>query len=107
MRASRPEITEKPTLAKTHLVFRHALLCLAFIALSVVLSQPEVIFVSRLGWSAWYPATGLVLALLLGVSPWYAVLVCFTDALVGVLLYHQSIWSYGETIGSIRVAVWY
>jgi diguanylate cyclase (GGDEF)-like protein/PAS domain S-box-containing protein len=94
-------------LGSKHLIVRHILLSIAFVVLCLVLSQPSVIFVSRLGWSAWYPATGLVLALLLGVSPWYALLVCFTDALAGLVLYHQSVWSFGETLGSVGVAVWY
>src|SRR5580658_8400431 len=93
--------------ASRDLIIRHVLLSIAFVLLYVFLSQPSVIFVSRLGWSAWYPATGLVLALLLGVSPWYALLVCFTDALAGLVLYHQSVWSFGETLGSVGVAVWY
>ena len=61
-----------------------------------------MIFISQLGSVAWYPATGLVLALMLGISPWYAVLVCFADALAGVLIYHQTLLSFGETVGVCR-----
>jgi len=47
----------------------------------LLLNRPEVILISRIGFVAWYPAIGLVIALLLGVSPWYALLVCLADAL--------------------------
>jgi diguanylate cyclase (GGDEF)-like protein/PAS domain S-box-containing protein len=93
--------------ASRDLIIRHVLLSIAFVLLYVFLSQPSVIFVSHLGWTAWYPATGLVLALLLGVSPRYAILVCFADAFTGWLFYRQSIWSFGETLGATGVAIWY
>jgi diguanylate cyclase (GGDEF)-like protein/PAS domain S-box-containing protein len=93
--------------ASKDLIIRHVLLSIAFVLLCLILSQPSVIFVSHLGWTAWYPATGLILALLIGVSPRYALLVCFADALTGLLLYNQSIWSFGETLGAAGVAVWY
>jgi diguanylate cyclase (GGDEF)-like protein/PAS domain S-box-containing protein len=60
--------------------------------------------ISHLGSVAWYPATGLVLALLLGISPRYAVLVCCADALAGALVYHQPVRSFGETVGAAGVA---
>jgi len=75
--------------------------------LCFLLTQPGIILFSHLGRTAWYPATGLELALVLGLSPWYAVLVCFADALTGLIFYHQPIGSYGETIGSIALATWY
>ena len=50
-------------------IVRHALLSLAFILLYLALNRPEVIFISQLGFTAWYPATGLVLALMLGLVP--------------------------------------
>ena len=105
---AQPTETTRPRwLPSKHVMVRHALLSVAFILLNLLLSQPSVIFVSRLGWTAWYPATGLVLALLLGVSPWYAILVGLTDAATGAILYHQPILSYGETFGAAGVALWY
>lgn len=88
-------------------IIRHSLLSIAFVLLSLLLSQPAVILFSQLGWTAWYPATGLVVALLLGISPRYAILVCFSDALSGVVLYHQPVRSFGETVGAIGVAACY
>jgi diguanylate cyclase (GGDEF)-like protein/PAS domain S-box-containing protein len=89
------------------LIARHALLSVVFVLVYLLLSEPGVIFVSHLGWSAWYPATGLSLAFLFGISPWYAVLVGFADGLAGVLLYHQSIRTFGETIGVGLLVFWY
>ena len=88
-------------------LLRKAVLCLGYVSLSLLVSQPNVIFFSRLGWSAWYPATGLILALLLSISPRYVWLVCVADALPGLIFYHASIWSFGETLGSIGVAACY
>jgi hypothetical protein len=63
------------------------------VLLYLLLNRPEVIFISRIGLVARYPAIGLVMALLLGVSPWYALLVCFTDAFAGRAVYAQPVMS--------------
>jgi diguanylate cyclase (GGDEF)-like protein/PAS domain S-box-containing protein len=88
-------------------IVRHALLSLSFILLYLGLNRPEVIFISQLGFTAWYPATGLVLALMLGISPWYAFLIAVTDALAGMLFYHLHLLSFSETIAAAGVAVCY
>jgi hypothetical protein len=46
------------------LIVRHVILSIVFLVLFLVLNRPELIFISRFGLSAWYPATGLVLALM-------------------------------------------
>jgi diguanylate cyclase (GGDEF)-like protein/PAS domain S-box-containing protein len=96
-----------PSMGTRSLIIRHILLSAAFVLLYLLLSQPGVIFISKLGSSAWYPATGLVLALLLGISPWYALVVCCSDVLAGVLIYHQPILSFGGTLGAIGVGACY
>ena len=88
-------------------ILRHAFLSLSFVALFLFLNRPEVIVISRLGSVVWYPATGLALALVLGVSPWYAFLVCFSDALAGVLFYKQPLTTFSGTIGAVSVAGFY
>jgi len=88
-------------------ILRHTLLSLTYTLLYLVLNQPQIIFLSRLGFTAWYPATGLSLALLLGVSPWYALLVCFSDVLAGALIYQQSLRTLGETVGALGLAACY
>src|SRR6267378_6402176 len=89
------------------LIVRHALVSLSFVLLYLLLNRPEVIFFSRIGFVAWYPAIGLVMALLLGVSPWYAVLVCFADALAGKIIYTQAAMSFSNTIAAAGIAVCY
>ncbi len=89
------------------LIIRHALLSVAFVLLYLLLNRPEVIFFSRIGFVAWYPAIGLVMALLLGVSPWYAFLVCLSDVLASRIVYAQSAMSYSNTVGTAGIAVCY
>ena len=88
-------------------ILRHTLLSIAFVALYLALNRPEVILLSQLGFTAWYPATGLTLALLLGVNPWYAILVGFSDMLAAALIYHQPLRSFGETVGAVGGAACY
>jgi diguanylate cyclase (GGDEF)-like protein/PAS domain S-box-containing protein len=89
------------------LIIRHAILSIVFVLLYLALNQPAVILISHLGSVTWYPATGLVLALMLGISPRYAGLVCLADALAGALIYRQPLRSFGETAGSAGVALCY
>src|SRR5579862_3852764 len=89
------------------LIVRHAILSIVFVLLYLALNQPAVILISHLGSVTWYPATGLALALLLGVSPWYAVLVSGAGVLAGALIYHQPLRSFSETAASVGVAVCY
>jgi diguanylate cyclase (GGDEF)-like protein/PAS domain S-box-containing protein len=89
------------------LIFRHALVSLSFVLLYLLLNRPEVILISRLGFITWYPAIGLVMALLLGVSPWYALLVFFADALAGKAIYGQPFISFSNTLGAAGSALCY
>ena len=79
-------------------------LSVAVVSLFLLLNRPEVILISQLGCVAWYPATGLVMALLLALSPWYAPVACIAAALAGFLIYHQPFMSWGETVGSLVFA---
>jgi hypothetical protein len=89
------------------LIIRHAFISLSFVLLYLLLNRPEVIFFSRIGFVAWYPAIGLAMALMLGVSPWYALVVCLADALAGKIVYAQAAMSFGNTIGAVGIAVCY
>ena len=88
-------------------VLRHVLLGIWFLLLFLALNLPQVILISRLGSVVWYPATGLMLALLLGVSPWYAVLACIASAMAGRMFYHQPILTWSQSIGSIGISAFY
>ena len=89
------------------LMFRHALVALSFVLLYLVLNRPEVILLSRIGFVAWYPANGLVMALLLGVSPWYALLACFTGAFASRMIYAQPLMSFSNTVGAAGIGLCY
>jgi diguanylate cyclase (GGDEF)-like protein/PAS domain S-box-containing protein len=94
-------------MASKRLIIRHAIVSLSFVLLYLLLNRPEVIFISRIGFVAWYPAVGLVMALLLGVSPWYALLVCLADSLAAKVLYAQPLMSFSSTVGSLGSALSY
>jgi diguanylate cyclase (GGDEF)-like protein/PAS domain S-box-containing protein len=86
---------------------RHAILSVAFVVLYLVLVRPEIILLSKLGFTTWYPATGLIFALMMGVSPWYALLVCFADSLAGIVIYHQPLSSWGSLVAPIASTGFY
>jgi diguanylate cyclase (GGDEF)-like protein/PAS domain S-box-containing protein len=88
-------------------VVRHALVSLLFVLLYLLANRPEVVLFSRIGLVAWYPAIGLVMALTLGISPWYAFLVCFSDALAGTVIYAQPVISFSNTVDAVGIAVCY
>ncbi len=92
------EISSAP---RKHLIYRHILLCLCFIPISLLLSRPDVILLARLGSVVWYPATALSLALMLAISPWYFFLGCFSDTLASALFYHQPLKSFAELLGTV------
>jgi len=86
---------------ENNIAIRQMVLSLSVLALFLLLNRPEVILLSRIGSVAWYPATGLVLALLLAVSPWYGFLVGLASALAGIVMYHQPLISFGGTVGAV------
>jgi diguanylate cyclase (GGDEF)-like protein/PAS domain S-box-containing protein len=49
----------------------------------------------------------VVMALLLGISPWYALLACFADAFASRVTYAQPVMSFSGTVGSLGIAVCY
>ncbi len=88
-------------------VSRHALVSLLFVLLYLLLNRPEIVLFSHIGFVAWYPAIGLVMALMLGVSPWYALLAFFTNAFTNVALYSQPVLSFSNTIGAAGISASY
>ena len=104
--AIKSELAELSRSMHPKLILKHVLISFIFLASYLLLSRPEVIFIARLGFTAWYPATGLVIALTLGISPWYAALAGVADALSGLLIYHQPLTSYSE-ISAVPTAIAY
>jgi diguanylate cyclase (GGDEF)-like protein/PAS domain S-box-containing protein len=89
------------------LIIRHALVSVAFVLLYLLLNRPEVIFLSRIGFVAWYPAIGLAMALMLGLSPWYALLAGFSVPLAGTIIYDQPVTSFSNTVDALGIAICY
>jgi diguanylate cyclase (GGDEF)-like protein/PAS domain S-box-containing protein len=87
-----------------HFFGRHLLFCLAVAALYLLLTRPEMIVESQIGFTVWFPATGLILALMLGVSPWYFPLTIFTEALAEVVIYHQHIPSWSVLVAPLLIS---
>jgi diguanylate cyclase (GGDEF)-like protein/PAS domain S-box-containing protein len=89
------------------LIVRHIVLSLCFVALYVLLNRSDILMETQLAYTVWYPPTGLALALMLGISPWYASLVCLADAISGSFIYHQPLASWSEMFGPPAVAAVY
>lgn len=81
-------------------VGRHAVVLTASFAAYLILNRPEVIVLSKLGTTAWYPAAGLAFAIMLGLRPAYMVLFTTAGALAGIWLYHQPFFSWGTLVGA-------
>jgi len=88
-------------------IVRHTLVSVLFVLLYLLLNRPEVIFFSHAGLVAWYPAIGLSMALMLGISPWYALLVCFSVSFAGTVVYAAPAWSFSNTLDAVGIAVCY
>ena len=79
---------------------RHGGLAIAFLVSYVALTLPHVTLLTRTGFTAWYPAIGVVIGLLLGVSPRYAFLVAAADLISSSLIYHLPLLSYEGLVGA-------
>src|SRR5579859_1633871 len=78
---------------------RHTILCIGVFLLYLLLNRPDVILLSRLGLTAWYPANGLAFAIMLAISPRYVALFAVAGSLSGILFFHQSFYSWGTFVG--------
>ena len=94
-------IEERLSVFDKRLIGRHLIFSLAVIMVYLLLNRPEVIMVSQLGFTVWFPATGLVLAIMLGISPRYFPLAVFADVLAGAAIYHQPLLSWSAMVAPI------
>ena len=85
----------------------HVLVSIWFVLVFLVLNRPEVILISHLGSVVWYPATGLTMALLLGLNPGYAALVSVAGVIAGWVFYDQPITAWSQTVGAIAISLFY
>jgi integral membrane sensor domain MASE1 len=90
---------------KPAVVFLRRLLLWALIILVyVLLDRSMVAFQMWSSVSAWYPPTGLSLALMAGLGPQYAVLVFVAAVLSSFLNYHISMLAWSASVGSLSIA---
>ena len=92
---------------RNRIFLKHAVITLISLGLYVLLNRSDVIVETQLGYTVWYPPAGLGLALILGVNPWYSLVIAFGDALSASLIYHQPWASWGTLVGSPGLAVIY
>jgi len=78
---------------------RRTILSIGVFLLYLLLNRPDVILLSRLGVTAWYPAIGLAFAMMLAISPRYMPLFAIAGSVSGMLFYHQSVYSWGTLAG--------
>src|SRR5690349_2954654 len=91
--------TESLFQSGTRTLLSRTILCIGVFLLYLLLNRPEVILLSRLGLTAWYPAVGLAFALMLAISPRYIPLFAIAGSASGMLFYHQSFYSWGTLVG--------
>jgi diguanylate cyclase (GGDEF)-like protein len=89
------------------LIIRHAVVFACVVLLCLLLDRREVVFFSRVGFVAWYPAIGVVVALMVGMSPWYALAACFSLALAGKITYGQPLISFSGIVDAAGCAFCY
>src|SRR5258708_24784700 len=80
-------------------VLGHTILCVSVLLIYLLLNRPDVILLSRLGLTAWYPAIGLAFAIMLAISPRYMLLFAIAGSISGILFYHQPFYSWGTLVG--------
>jgi PAS domain S-box-containing protein len=88
-------------------LLRYALLGIGSLIVYVVLSRSSVLLETQLGFTVWYPPLGLAFALLLSVSPWFAVLIVVGDCISATLLYHQPLLSWSVLFATPCIALSY
>ncbi len=91
--------TESLFQSGTHTVLGHTILCVSVLLIYLLLNRPDVILLSRLGLTAWYPAVGLAFAMMLAISPRYMLLFAIAGSISGMLFYHQPFYSWGTLVG--------
>lgn len=88
-------------------IIQTSIISIVFLALYVFLDRSDVLLESKSGFTIWYPPIGLAVALVLGLSPWFAPLICIAEVLSGSLIYRQHLNSWGEIVTPLSVTFWY
>ena len=86
---------------------RQLLVAVCFVAGYFLLDRTTVSFQIWTEISAWYPPTGLALALLIGLGPRYAFPILIAEYIASILNYHQPVRSYIFIFGNAEFVVVY
>jgi diguanylate cyclase (GGDEF)-like protein/PAS domain S-box-containing protein len=81
-------------------ILRATLLLVVFFVF-LLLTRPEVILLSKLGTTLWYPATGVAFAVMLTVSPRFFPLFVVGGAASAVFFYHQPLGAWSTIPGPL------
>jgi diguanylate cyclase (GGDEF)-like protein/PAS domain S-box-containing protein len=88
-------------------IVRHGLVALSFYLFTLLLNRPQVILTPHLGSVLWYPMAGVGLALMMGVSPWYGIVMWVCCTLTDPFVDHQPFASLSETMGEAGMVFCY
>src|ERR1700733_6380553 len=86
---------------------RHAALSLLFFALYVLLNRSDILMERQLGFTLWYPATGLDPPHEMGGNPRDSLLLFLPGSASGALIYQQPLVSWSESLGSVASSAIY
>src|ERR1700675_1888568 len=90
-----------------HTKLRKFFIAVCFVVLYVLLDRSTVAFQILRQISAWYPPTGLALAVLIGIGPSYAPVLLIAGLIASIVNYHLPIPSYSLLAGNIQYVVVY
>ena len=90
-----------------HTKLRKFFIAVCFVVLYVLLDRSTVAFQILRQISAWYPPTGLTLAVLIGIGPSYAPVLLIAGLIASIVNYHLPIPSYSLLAGNIQYVVVY
>jgi diguanylate cyclase (GGDEF)-like protein/PAS domain S-box-containing protein len=94
------EQTTQPSFQSgTRTALSRTILCIGLFLVYLLLNRPDVILLSRLGQTTWYPAVGLAFAVMLAISPRYCLLFAIAGSVSGMIFYHQPFVSWGTLVG--------
>jgi PAS domain S-box-containing protein len=97
--ASGPTKTKKLPDSERVFALRRYLVCVVFVIVYLAADRSTVFLQIWSGISAWYPPTGIALALLLGLGVRYAPLYVLAGLLAGRVNYHQAYFTYTFVLG--------
>ena len=86
---------------------RQLLVAVCFVAVHLLLDRSTMFFQIWTEISAWYPPTGLALAVLIGFGPRYALAIVLAADIASIVNYHQPVYSFSFLVGNIEFTAVY